>query len=51
MAPFVWNIRDLHSYPALSTASENWHLVRNLVQIVSRFLVCVSEIAPPSDVS
>jgi len=37
MAPFAWNIRDLHSYSVHFGAAENWHLVRDLVRIVSRF--------------
>ena len=43
MAPFAWNIRNLHSYSVPFTGSENRHLVRNLVRIVSRFLVCANE--------
>ena len=43
MALFAWNIRNLHSYSVRFVARENSHLVRNLVRIVSRFLVCANE--------
>jgi hypothetical protein len=34
MASFAWNIRGLHCYSVYLAASENAHLVRNLVRIV-----------------
>src|SRR6185436_1041745 len=34
MASFAWNIRDLHCYSVCFAASENPHLVRNLVRVV-----------------
>ena len=38
MAPFAWNIRDLHCYSVSWVVPENTQLVRNLVRIVFAFL-------------
>jgi len=39
MAPFAWNIRDLHCYSVCLAAPENLHLVR----VFSRFAVLQNE--------
>ena len=43
MAPFAWNIRDLRCYLVLPRTCRGADLVRNLVRLVSRFLVCANE--------
>ena len=38
MALFAWDTRNLHCYSVYLAASENSHLVRNLVRVVFGFL-------------
>lgn len=37
MAPFAWNVRDLHCQLAVFDGPAYFHLVRNLVQVVFAF--------------